>query len=261
MNLPSNAAAHSPLHQQLMNLTATHRFITTWQLARFTQANYGSLRSAARQMLRHMRTLEQRGWVLSLQRQIGGWQGGSSVTVWALSTAGYRQLTGSGKRQRPGAISTTYLAHILAKTEVSVVAHETVATMPSAKVAIQHEPDCWRTFLAPSGQTVTLRPDQHLSIRTPEFVDSYFVEVDLATENPARVVRTMRRYQRYQQQCANTNPHDVFPLVVWITPNTTRREQLGRYLAVEPGLPGRLWVAITLEQLPSIIRDGPPKPT
>ena len=83
----------------------------------------------------------------------------------------------------------------------------------------------------------------------------------MATENPARVVRTMRRYQRYQQQCATTNPHDVFPLVVWITPNTTRREQLGRYLAVEPGLPGRLWVAITLEQLPSIIRDGPPQPT
>ena len=112
-------ACDHPAAHRLLALLATYRFATTTQLARLTVEAYGSLSSAIRQTLRHLARLQERDLVTRLERRVGGWQGGSTVSIWTLTTRGRRVQTGSRSRQRPRSLSTSFLAHLLAITETS----------------------------------------------------------------------------------------------------------------------------------------------
>ena len=83
-----------PTYQELLTHLLELRFATTEQLARLTREHYGSFRSARRQTMRHLSKLEHHGHVLRLERRVGGWQRGSTPSIWALTTTGYRQVTG-----------------------------------------------------------------------------------------------------------------------------------------------------------------------
>ena len=113
-------ACDHPAAHRLLALLATYRFATTTQLARLTAEAYGSLSSAIRQTLRHLARLQEYDLVTRLERRVGGWQGGSTVSIWTLTTRGRRVQTGSRSRQRPRSLSTSFLAHLLAITETSV---------------------------------------------------------------------------------------------------------------------------------------------
>jgi len=252
-----NLATLSENRRELLELLHTHRFATSRQLTRFALTRYRSASSAHRQTLRHLAGLEEQRLVTRLERRIGGWQRGSDVAVWSLTTTGLRLLTGSTRRQRPQAVSTTFLAHTLATTEVCLVISETVREIDSAEVSLIQEPDCWRSFPSPAGEFVTLRPDLTSTITSPEYTDHYFLEVDRATENPARIVRTTRQYLAYQQSGIEQEALGVFPALIWVVPHAKRQAQLTRHLSAEPGVPSDLWLVITLNQLPELVRDGP----
>jgi hypothetical protein len=249
--------ALSENRRELLELLRTHRFATSRQLTRFALSRYCSANSAHRQTLRHLAGLEEQRLVTRLERRIGGWQRGSDVAVWSLTTTGLRLLTGSTRRQRPQAVSTTFLAHTLATTEVCLVITETVREIDGAEVSLTQEPDCWRNFPSPAGGVVILRPDLTATITTPEYTDHYFLEVDRATENPARVVRTTRQYLAYQQSGIEQEALGVFPAVIWIVPHAKRQAQLTRHLSSEPSVPSDLWLVITLDQLPELVHSGP----
>lgn len=247
-----------PTHRRLLQLLLELRFATTDQLARLTAGEYGSRRSAVRQTTRHLTTLENRGLLLQLERRVGGWQGGSAPTIWALTTSGHRAITEqSGGRQRPQLISTTFLEHLLAITESRIIAVETVRTIPDASLTVQTEPVCWRSYLGPHGQALRLRPDLHLLVGASKYTDSYFVEVDRATENPARVIATCWQYVQYRRTGAEQKVHGVFPAVLWIVPTEKRREQLRQHITTAE-LPTSMFHVLTLTDLPEVIRDGPP---
>lgn len=252
-----NLATLSENRRELLELLRTHRFATSRQLTRFARPRYHSANSAHRQTLRHLAGLEEQKLIIRLERRIGGWQRGSEVAVWSLTTTGLRLLTGSNRRQRPQAVSTTFLAHTLATTEVCLVCSETVREMDGAQVSLTQEPDCWRSFPNPAGGLVTLRPDLTATITSPEYTDHYFLEVDRATENPARIIRTTRQYLAYQQTGIEQETLGVFPAVVWIVPHVKRQAQLARHLSTEPGIPANLWLVITLDQLPELVQSGP----
>ena len=252
-----NLATLSENRRELLELLHTHRFATSRQLTRFVLTRYSSASSAHRQTLRHLTGLEEQRLVTRLERRIGGWQRGSEVAVWSLTTTGLRLLTGSTRRQRPQAVSTTFLAHTLATTEVCLVISETVREIEGVEVSLTQEPDCWQSFPIPAGGLITLRPDLAATITSPEYTDHYFLEVDRATENPARIIRTTRQYLAYQQSGIEQEALGVFPAVIWIVPHTKRHAQLTRHLATEPGIPSDLWLVITLNQLPELVRDGP----
>ena len=88
------ASLDHPIYQELLAHLLELRFATTEQLARLTREHYGSSQSARRQTMRHLSKLEQHGQLLRLERRVGGWQRGSSPSIWALTTTGYRQVTG-----------------------------------------------------------------------------------------------------------------------------------------------------------------------
>ena len=251
-----------PMQVRLLALVAAHRFATTTQLARLTALEYASSASALRQTQRHLASLAQQRLLTSLERRVGGWQGGSAVTIWAATTRGHRLVaTGEGdevpRRQRPREVSTTFLDHLLAITEVRTSIEEAVRQEADTEAAVALEPDCWRTALSPSGQVQVLRPDLAVTITSPAYEDRYLVEVDRATENPGRVIATCWRYQEHQATSAQASDGDVFPLVVWLVPSDRRRHRLERAIAHSTGLLRELFRVIRLDQLPTLIHGGP----
>ena len=252
------AALDHPIYQELLTHLLELRFATTEQLARLTKEHYGSARSARRQTMRHLAMLEHHGQVLRLERRVGGWQRGSAPSIWALTTTGYRHTTGQGSaRQRPNLISTTFLSHLLAIAETRVIANETIQQIPTAELRIETEPACWRNYLGQHGERLTLRPDLLMSVTTTEYVDRYFVEVDRATENPARVIAKCWQYVRYRRSGAEQRSTGAFPAVLWIVPTTKRQAQLRAHLEAAE-LPQDMFTVLILDELPEIIRDGPP---
>lgn len=246
----------SPTREQLLRLIVDHRFASTHQLTRLTLHRYGNRRSAIRQTLRHLQGLKQRHFIVSLERRVGGWQGGSQIAVWTLTTKGQRYVTGSRGRVRPYHYSTAFLEHHLAITETRVVLYE-IATQLGLILEVQPEPGCWRRYLDSHGHAVTLKPDLFATVTSDAFVDRYFFEVDRATENPARVIRKCWQYLQYQRVGAEQQQQGVYPAVVWLVPHEARRHQLRRALQAEPGLPHGLFLILLLSDLPALIRDGP----
>lgn len=251
-----------PMQARLLALVAAHRFATTTQLARLTALEYASSASALRQTQRHLASLAQQRLLTSLERRVGGWQGGSAVTIWAATTRGHRLMAaeaeGEGeevpRRQRPREVSTTFLDHLLAITEVRTSIEEAVRQQTDTEATVALEPECWRTRLGPSGQPQVLRPDLAVTVTSPAYEDRYLVEVDRATENPGRVIATCWRYQEHHAQAGDGG---VFPLVVWLVPNDRRRHRLERAIAHSTGLLRDLFRVIRLDQLPTLIHGGP----
>ena len=252
-----------PMQARLLALVAAHRFATTTQLARLTALEYASSASALRQTQRHLASLAQQRLLTSLERRVGGWQGGSAVTIWAATTRGHRLVAVENgedeevpRRQRPREVSTTFLDHLLAITEVRTSIEEAVRQEADTEATVDLEPDCWRTALSPSGQVQVLRPDLAVTITSPAYEDRYLIEVDRATENPGRVIATCWRYQEHQATSAQASD-DVFPLVVWLVPTDRRRHRLERAIAHSTGLLRDLFRVIRLDQLPTLIHGGP----
>ena len=249
-----------PMQARLLALVAAHRFATTTQLSRLTALEYASPASALRQTQRHLASLAQQRLLTNLERRVGGWQGGSAVTIWAATTRGQRLVAadeGEGevpRRQRPREVSTTFLDHLLAITEVRTSIEEAVRQQTDTEATVALEPECWRTRLGPSGQPQVLRPDLAVTVTSPAYEDRYLVEVDRATENPGRVIATCWRYQEHHAQAGDGG---VFPLVVWLVPNDRRRHRLERAIAHSTGLLRDLFRVIRLDQLPTLIHGGP----
>lgn len=253
-----------PMQARLLALVAAHRFATTTQLARLTALEYASPASALRQTQRHLASLAQQRLLTSLERRVGGWQGGSAVTIWAATTRGHRLVAAENgedeevpRRQRPREVSTTFLDHLLAITEVRTSIEEAVRQEADTEAAVALEPECWRTALSPSGQVQVLRPDLAVTITSPAYEDRYLMEVDRATENPGRVIATCWRYQEHQATTSQASDGDVFPLVVWLVPTDRRRLRLERAIAHSTGLLRDLFRVIRLDQLPTLIHGGP----
>ena len=253
-----------PMQARLLALVAAHRFATTTQLARLTALEYALPASALRQTQRHLASLAQQRLLTSLERRIGGWQGGSAVTIWAATTRGHRLVAAENgedeevpRRQRPREVSTTFLDHLLAITEVRTSIEEAVRQEADTDATVALEPDCWCTRLGPSGQPQVLRPDLDVTITSPAYEDRYLVEVDRATENPGRVIATCWRYQEHQATSAQASDGGVFPLVVWLVPTDRRRHRLERAIAHSTGLLRDLFRVIRLDQLPTLIHGGP----
>jgi len=252
-----------PMQALLLALVAAHRFATTTQLARLTALEYASSASALRQTQRHLASLAQQRLLTSLERRVGGWQGGSAVTIWAATTRGHHLVAAENgedeevpRRQRPREVSTTFLDHLLAITEVRTSIEEAVRQEADTEAMVSLEPDCWRTALSPSGQVQVLRPDLAVTITSPAYEDRYLVEIDRATENPGRVIATCWRYQEHQAT-SQASDDGVFPLVVWLVPTDRRRHRLERAIAHSTGLLRDLFRVIRLDQLPTLIHGGP----
>ncbi|UUY01810.1 replication-relaxation family protein [Svornostia abyssi] len=232
------------------------RMATGTQLARRLWASEDPSDRHARAARRALHRLEGLRLIGRLGRRLGGIRAGSSSIVYRLETPGHRLLT-PGRKKPVAHTSYVTLAHTLAVTELVVQLHERAIHSDLAIASLETEPACWRTFIGPYGDLVFLRPDFFAVLAGPVHQDRWFVEVDLATESPARVRAKAKRYLAHLLAGTEQRAHGAYPRVVWAVPNEARHAQLEQALHDLDPLAPRLFVVWHFDEVAGrLIAEG-----
>lgn len=245
--------------RQLLIAVQKYRYLMTGQVQRllFTDATNPSagLRAASR----NLKKLDEFGLVHSLSRRIGGVRAGSSSLIWYLTHAGERLLrlhdTKAFPVRRHFEPSAYFLAHTLAVAETSIRLTEICREHEPQITALQLEPECWRTY-SNAGVSLSLKPDLYAATTTEEYEDRYFIEVDLDTESPAKVVEKCQKYHAYYRSGLEQEESEMFPLTVWMVPSITRKEKIIRHLREAFDKHAKLFAIITSDELEQLILEG-----
>lgn len=236
-----------------------HRYLMTKQVQRLIFTDAASTSAALRASSRCLKKLRELGLINALSRRIGGVRAGSGSLVWYLSHAGERLLRLHDHKPAPVRRffepSPYFLAHTLAVSEISIQMTELCQGPGVALSALQPEPECWRSY-SERGVHLTLKPDLYAITVSGEYEDRWFFEVDLDTESPAKVIEKCQRYHQYYHSGLEQKSSGVFPLTVWIVPNTGRKERLITAIHNVFDKQPRLFAVITGDELEHLILKG-----
>jgi hypothetical protein len=159
-------------------------------------------------------------------RRIGGARSGSQGLVFALDSAGQQLIrmwhgsqseSGGQRVRRPWTPGLLFLHHTLAVSELYVRLVEASRTHPFDLDTCQVEPACWW----PNGLNGWLKPDAYLVLSTTEFRDSYWLEVDRATETIPTVRRKLSAYLDFVNR-GQLGPDRNIPRVLVTVPDQRR---------------------------------------
>lgn len=236
-----------------------YRYLMTGQIQRllFTEATTPS--AALRATSRNLKKLKELGLIDNLSRRIGGVRAGSSSLIWYLTHAGERLLRMHGDEPQPVRRffepSSYFLAHTLAVAEIAIQLIEICREHEPKLTALQLEPECWRSY-SEVGIALSLKPDLYAATMTEEYDDRYFVEVDLNTESPAKILEKCERYHKYYQSGLEQEEHESFPLTIWIVPDKARKMRLITHLRRVFDKQPKLFAIITGDELENLILQG-----
>lgn len=236
-----------------------HRYLLTGQVQRLLFADAATATAALRAASRCLKKLKSLGLVCTLSRRIGGVRAGSGSLVWYISHAGERLLRLHDHKPAPVRRffepSPYFLAHTLAVAEISLQLTELCREQGITLSALQLEPECWRSY-SEHGTHLSLKPDLYAATVSGEYEDRWFFEVDLDTESPAKVIEKCRRYHQYYRSGLEQKAAGVFPLTVWVVPDTGRRDRLTAAIRAAFDRQPRLFAVITGDELAQLIRYG-----
>ena len=236
-----------------------HRYLLTGQVQRLIFTDAATATAALRAASRCLRKLKSLGLVCTLTRRIGGVRAGSGSLVWYLSHAGERLLRLHDHKPLPARRffepSPYFLAHTLAVSEISIQLTELCREQGMELSSLQPEPECWRAY-SEHGTHLSLKPDLYAVTVSGEYEDRWFFEVDLDTESPAKVIEKCQRYHQYYRTGLEQKAAGVFPLTVWIVPDTGRRDRLAAAIRTAFDKQPRLFAVITGDELAHLVRYG-----
>ena len=241
-------------------LAAAQRYLLTGQIQRMYFAESTTPTAAHRAATRALRRLKELGLLDHLARRIGGVRAGSGGLVWHLTHAGERllylenhTLTPTKRFSEP---SPYFLAHTLAVADIAVQLTELCRGQRALKLTtLQPEPECWRTF-SEYGAIQSLKPDLFAITVSGQYEDRWFIEVDLDTESPNKIIDKCERYHKYYRSGLEQQESGVFPLTVWIVPSAERKEKLITHIRKAFDKQPRLFAVITAGELGSLICQG-----
>lgn len=212
--------------RSVLHRVAEHRFLTTHQLQGFCFSDHATVVSAARTTRRVLARLQRDGLLMALERRIGGVHAGSQATIWQLAPAGSRLVYGEQRRRRSSPPSERFLRHQLAVADVHVLLrqHERIEAIEG--VAVEVEPASWRQYQGATGELRWLQPDLFAQITSSDFIDRYFIEVDLGSESLPTLLGKCERYEQYRRSGTEQARSGTFPLVLWLFLNTERADAL-----------------------------------
>lgn len=258
---PSDTRGLPDRDLHVMNDLARFRLLT----GRMIQRRHfeGATPTAMRRANRRLTALTRLGLIGQLDRRIGGHRSGSAGSIHYLTPSGRQLLIRSsneveiGGFARPGwEPGSLFAAHILAVSELATSLLERTRGTPDTEQIFQPEPEAWRSFVGPSGERCTLKPDAFAQLIGPEFEDHYFVEVDRGTESLRRIEQKLKVYVTYERGGTEQAATGIFPKVLWLVEGDAR---LGKVRAVLRRLPEgqrRLFVAAPLDQGASALLSG-----
>lgn len=183
--------------------------------------------SRERTRRRVMARLVEHRLVSTLERTVGGARSGSAGYVFSLDVAAQRVLAlvggaeyiglPSGRTRAPETPGTLFLAHALDVSGlfVALKERERAGDLTLAQYAV--ESAAWH----PDEQGGVLKPDAYVRIRRGEIEDSWWVEVDRATESLPTLKRKLRTYVDFATQ-GGCGPDGVMPRVLVTVPHGHR---------------------------------------
>ena len=189
-------------------------------------------------------------------RWIGGVRGGSDTLVYGVGTAGARLIARRGlRRSRLGRPGARYVDHTLACTQVAVDLRLAVAHRELDLIEIQHEPQCWRSYLGGLGERLTLKPDLFVRVARPGSAHEYraMLEVDRATESDRTIRGKAERYLSHYRSGEELRHHAIHPRIVWTAPTPGRSSQLRHLLGGLPAPAGELFAVCLATELVQLL--------
>lgn len=241
---------------KVLALIAQHRYLTTAQLQAFAFIDHASNDSAARTSRRVLARLEREQLIRSLGRRIGGVRAGSSGNIWQLAPAGARLLRDDGVAYRTHEPSQRFLGHCLAVADAHLMLHslKEAPTVTDVTVAIENE--AWHRYNGSGGEARWLQPDLFATIRSTDYDDHWFIEVDLGTESLPTLLRKCGQYEAYRASGIEQAQLGVFPMVLWVFNRADRIDKLMRAVARSHRLDSRLFVATHIAGIPDKLLGG-----
>lgn len=218
-------SALSPRDLAVLHRVAVLRFASADQLARLC---FEADRRAARRALLRLVRLE----VLArLPRSVGGVRAGSSGFAYRLDVAGWRLAsergwisgTRSTHEKVPGLM---FVRHTLDIAELHAQLFEADRAGHIELLELEAEPACWRKYDAASFQPMILKPDSYVRLGAGEYEDSYLIEVDRGTEGSRAIGGQLERYVEYHASGTEQQQRGIFPKVLWLVPNESRRRAI-----------------------------------
>lgn len=241
-----------------------HRLLTTAHIRRLHFAHgHATLGAASGATMRVLTRLEEHGLIARLMRRIGGVRAGSTGITWQLGATGerlLRRMSGDKKRRRYVEPSGMFVKHTLMKADLAIQLHELASAEAIELLALETEPNCWRSFVGPHGTQEWLKPDLSAVTATAEYESHWFLEADLSTEHPPDVVNKAKVYQRYAATGAHQARHGLFPAVVWVVPDERRQTALEAALTAERTLQPDLFQVVTVEGFRELVAGDEPDP-
>lgn len=245
--------------KQVLKHVQNYRYLMSGQIQRLCFTEAVSPQAGLRAANRCLKKLKGLGLLDNLSRRIGGVRAGSASFVWFISHAGERLLrlhsSARSTARRTFEPSPYFLAHTLAVAETSIQLTEISNKNDIQLSSMQIEPECWREY-SEYGARLSLKPDLYAATISGEYEDRYFLEIDLDTESPAKVIEKCGRYHKYYQSGIEQEESGVFPLTVWIVPNAKRKQRLIEDIRSAFDKQPRLFAVIVSDELEHLIRDG-----
>lgn len=237
-----------------------YRYLMTSQLQRLHFTDAATPTAALRAASRCLKRLREMGIIDHLSRRIGGVRAGSGSLVWYITHAGERliylrtqALTPAKRFFEP---SPYFLSHTLAVADVAVELTELCRETRGMKLSVlQPEPECWRTY-SEYGNVLALKPDLFAITQSGQYEDRWFMEVDLATESPNKIIGKCEKYHKYYRSGLEQKEAEVFPLTVWIVPTRDRKERLIAHIREAFDKQPRLFAVITKDELGHLVSCG-----
>jgi hypothetical protein len=183
----------------------------------------------------------------TLERRIGGVRAGSQGLVYFLDVAGQRMYEVARRGDVPGE---RYVRHVLAVAElyVSLIEHQRAGAWRLESFSA--EPSSWW----PDGLGGRIKPDGYIRVSGSDHFDSWWMEVDLATEHPMALKRKLAVYLDFYRR-GQLGPDKIMPCVMVTVPDEKRRSEIDRLIRQLPLQAGELFtVALHNDAADLIVR-------
>ncbi|MDY6810490.1 MAG: replication-relaxation family protein [Actinomycetota bacterium] len=233
--------------REVLHRIDEHRYLTTHQIQSFVFTDHGSIESAARTTRYVLARLEHLALIRALPRRVGGVRAGSAARIWQLAPAGARLLRDEGQAYRSHEPSLRFLQHCLAVADVHLGLRYLTSTETVETIDVATEPNSWRRYIGPGGEQRLLQPDLASVVRTSDYVDRWFIEVDLGTESLPTVLKKCGQYETYRASGIEQDAHQAFPLVIWIFMSQPRAEKVKSSILRSPRLTPNLYRVTTID--------------
>ena len=245
--------------KSILNTILEYRYLTTDLIQRLYFTDHSTSSAALRATSRNLNKLKELDLIRNVERRIGGVRSGSGSYIWQLAPAGHHLLRLKGSKARPlprnFEPSLYFLIHILSVAETHVRFHEICRKKGMKLVTLQNEPENRRKYNK-GGKIVSLQPDLFAVTICDDYEDRWFIEVDLDTESPCRIIEKCDRYHEYYRSGLEQKENEVFPLVVWIVPDAERKESITKYIQKEFAKQTKIFTVVTPDELETLVCQG-----